>query len=437
MTLSQFPWWAIALMAIAVFAVGAIFFTLFSNVGERPRHAVQVGECAVGSVDFLLALSGVTNAPLHPGGTARLLNNGDEFVPAMLEAIRSARHSINYTTYMWYDGRMSDAFFDALTEAARAGRQVRILVDAFGGMRAPRHRIAELRAAGGMWKEFHAARFGMLMRLHKRTHRRALVIDGLLGFTGGASIMDKWLGDARGADEWRDCMVEVRGRLALSLQSAFTQLWSHETGELLSGPEFYPRHAYEVEHESDGEPIRRHVNFNGSPSSETHPMRQVFWFSIQCARERVFITNPYFVPDDLLKDALKERASGGVDVRVLVPNRLNDLPIIRYASQSHYEDLLSAGVRIFEYQPTMIHQKLLVADDMWSLVGSVNMDVRSKELNQENALGMLDEGFATEMVETFFADLERAEEIDLDRWRRRPLRRKVVERFFRLFEEQF
>jgi cardiolipin synthase len=217
-------------------------------------------------------------------------------------------------------------------------------------------------------------------------------------------------------------MVEVRGRLALSLQSAFSQLWTHKTGELLAGEAFYPTDAHDAEHEGEGERIRRHINVNSSPSSEAHPMRAVFWLSIKSAHKSVYITNPYFVPDDLLCQALNEH---------------NDVWIIRWASHSYYETLLQAGIRIYEFQPTMIHQKLLVVDGIWSVIGSVNMDVRSKELNQENAIGLLDEGFAEDLELTFFEDLKRAEEIHLEEWRRRPFYRKIPERFFRLFEEQF
>jgi cardiolipin synthase A/B len=435
--ITEFPWWALLLMVVGLLGLGTLFLNLFSAIGERPTDARQVAACRLDSIDFLLALAGVINAPLHRGGTAKLLNNGDEFFPAMLETIGKAEESVNFTTYIWQDGKTSEQFFEALIERAKAGVQVRVLVDGIGGLRVPRDRIHALEAAGGTWKFFNFPRFGRLTRLHKRSHRRALVVDGRIGFTGGAAVMDKWVGSARTTDEWRDCMVEVRGRLALSLQSAFTQLWAHSTGEMLSGDVFYPLDAHGAESDGDGEHIRRHLNVISSPSAEAHPMRHVFWFSIRSAVNRIYITNPYFVPDNLLAAVLKERARSGVDVRVLLPNEHIDVKLIRWASQGYYEELLEAGVRIFEYQPTMIHQKLLVADGVWSLVGSVNMDVRSKELNQENALGILDRGFAAEIEETFFRDLENAVEIDLERWRRRAAYRRVVERFFRLFEEQF
>lgn len=424
-------------MVFGLIGLGTLLLTLFSGIGDRPTSTSQTEGCPVGSTEFLLALSGVLNAPLHRGGTAHLHNNGDAFFPAILDAMRAAEQSINITVYIWQDGRISDQFFDVLIERAKAGVEVRVLVDGFGGLRAPSSRIEELRQAGGVWKAFHRPRFGMLTRLHKRTHRRAIVVDGKVGFTGGAAVMDKWLGDARSPDEWRDCMVEVGGRLALSLQAAFSQLWSHVAGELLVGEAFYPIAQDDSGPEAEGEPIRRHLSVISSPSSESHPMRPLFGFSILSAQKRVYITNPYFVPDKILCSTLLDRAAAGVDVRILVPNEHIDLKPIRYASQSYYDVLLAGGVRIFEFQPTMIHQKMLVADGVWSLVGSVNMDVRSKELNQENALCILDDGFADEMERTFCDDLTRAREISLAEWRSRPWLRRVPERFFRLFEEQF
>lgn len=433
----DFPWWADVLMVIGVLAIGTLILSLFSGIGDRTASVEPPHEVPVGSTEFLLALAGVLNAPFHRGGSARLLNNGDEFFPAMLAAVKGAEFTINFTTYIWEDGEVSRAFFEALTERARAGVQVRVLVDGIAGRSVSGEDIAKFRAAGGKWVQFQPPRFGKLTRVHKRTHRRALVVDGRIGFTGGAAVMDKWLGDAQDPDHWRDCMVEVGGQIALSLQSAFSQLWAHVTGELLMGDVFYPPKFSERTPDVEGEPIRRHINVISSPSAEAHPMRHVFWYSIRAANRFVYITNPYFVPDNILKQVLVDRARAGVDVRVLVPNDHIDLKPIRYASQSHYDDLLAAGVRIFEYQPTMLHQKLLVADGVWSLVGSVNMDVRSKELNQENTLGLVDEGFAAEMERTFIEDISRAKEVQLSEWRRRPFYRMIPERFFRLFEEQF
>jgi cardiolipin synthase len=430
------PWWVLAPAAFGLLALTTMILNLFTAIGERPGSAWLTGPCPVDTDEFMIALAGNVNAPLQKGGTARLLNNGDEFVPVMVDAIRGARHSISFMTYIWVPGELSEMLFDALEKKAREGVEVRVMIDGFGGLMTPRERIERFEAAGGRWAWFHPPRFGKLTRFYKRNHRRALVIDGRLGFTGGMSVDDKWLGAAGDPEHWRDSMVEVRGTLATSLQSAFAQLWTHVTGETLVGPEYYPYTHDDERERGPGEPISWHVSIISSPSGEAHPLRLVFWMSVQAARSSVYITNPYFVPDDVMCAALVDRARAGVDVRILVPNEHIDVAIIRWASHAHYERLLTAGVRIYEYQPTMIHQKHMVIDRAWALVGSANMDVRSKELNQENVLGIRDTGFAAQVEEVFFADLEAAKEIDLERWRRRPRWHRVPERLSLLLEEQ-
>jgi cardiolipin synthase A/B len=433
----SYPWWLLVLAAIGIISLITIGMTLFSALGERPESAKVSTHFGVGSDEFMMALGGIVDSPFVTGGTARLLNNGNEFFPAMMDAFRNAKSSINFMVYIWEDGEVSDMVFDALIEAARRGVQVRLMIDGFGGLKAPDGRIKELRSAGGKWEWFHPPRLGKLTRFHKRNHRRSIVIDGDIGFTGGAAVMDKWLGDAEGPDHWRDCMVEVRGPIATNLQSAFTQLWAHVTGEILLGDEFYPAAADAEKNAGSGEPISKHVSVVSSPSSGAHQMRFVHWLTCRCAEDRIYITNPYFVPDDVMQNVLMERARAGVDVRVLVPNEHNDVRVIRWASHFYYERFLEAGVRIFEYQPTMIHQKLLVLDGSLSVVGSANLDVRSKQLNQENALVIMDRGFAEQMEETFLEDLSRAEEIKLEEFRKRPFYHHIVERVASLFEEQF
>ena len=433
--MSGHPWWLVALAVIGAIALVAVLLGLFSNLGEDPERGTITRVVPVGSREFLLAVAGSTNAPLREGGAARLLDNGDAFFPAIFGALESAERSINLMLYIWEPGAVSTRLFDVLVERARAGVQVRVMVDGLGGHKEPKERIRELEGAGGKWCWFHPPRFGQLTYFHKRNHRRAIVVDGKIGFLGGAAVADKWQGNAQDAEHWRDAMVEVRGPLASNLQPAFVQLWSHVTGEALSGPDFFPAHDGDAA--PAGEEIAHHVSVLSSPDTDDYPLRRVFWISFRCAEESIYITNPYFVPDQMAREVLKERARAGVDVRVLVPNEHNDVFLIRWASHSYYEQLLEAGIRIYEYQPTMIHQKHLVVDDRWSVVGSANMDVRSKELNQENVLGMADPGFARAVRESFLADLERAREIRLDEWRARPSWRRLPERFFCLFEEQF
>jgi cardiolipin synthase len=284
---------------------------------------------------------------------------------------------------------------------------------------------------------FHPLRFGELTRFHKRNHRRAIVVDGAVGYTGGAAVGDKWLGDARTPDEWREDMVRVTGPPALSLQAAFAQTWTVLTGEVLVGPAFYPPDPEPAAAGTPGEPLSVHVGVLSSPSDEQLPLRKVFWMSFASARRRLYVTNAYFVPDHGLLSALKERARAGVDVRVLVPGHLTDAKPVRWAGQAHFEELLEAGVRIYEYQGTMLHAKTLVADGTWTVVGSANLDIRSMELNQENVLGIVDARFAAQVEATFLQDLRRAQEVRLEEWRRRPWYKKLRERASELFDEQF
>jgi cardiolipin synthase A/B len=432
------PWWLVLLAAIGVFAIGALILGLFSNLGEDPAEATITARPRVDSADFLAAAAGTTNAPILEGGSARLLENGDEFFPAIYAALEGAKRSINLMVYIWEPGVVSDRLFDIMVERARAGVEVRVMADGMGCRPAPKERIQELERAGGKWSWFHPLRFGQLTYFHKRNHRRAIVVDGEIGFTGGAAVADKWMGKAQDAEHWRDAVVEVRGPMAAALQPAFVQLWSQHTSEILVGPAFFPpEHAKPETPSGDGAQAPCHINFLGTPSTDDTPLRRIFRLSFHAAEESIYVTNPYFVPDRATREILMERARAGIDVRVLVPNEHNDVFLIRWASHSYYEELLEQGVRIYEFQPTMIHQKHLVVDTKWAVVGSANMDVRSEELNQECVVGILDERFAASVRDSFFQDLERAREIRLDDWRRRPAWRKLPERFFRLFEEQF
>jgi cardiolipin synthase A/B len=429
-TLYGIPLWVDFLALAGAIALTSSLLTLFFSFGRRPERVATTSRPPVDSDEFLLGIAGTMNAPLQAGGEARLLNNGVEIFPAMLGAIQRAKHSINFMCYIWENGRASDRVFDALLERQRAGVQVRLMIDALGGMKAPRKRIRELRAAGGKFAWYHALSFGKITSFYKRNHRRAIVIDGELGFTGGAAVADQWLGDAHDGNHWRDQMVEVRGCLANNLQSAFTQLWANVTGEVLIGTEFYPG-------PGDGSGgVTRHIHVNSSPAQASHPLRVFFWTTIACARERIYLASPYFAPDSSMRRILMERARAGLDVRMLLPSSRTDAPIVRWAAHAYYGRLLAAGIRIFEYQPTMMHAKSLVIDGKWSVVGSANMDIRSKELNQESVIGILDEGFAGQLEKSFLEDLTEAREITAEEWSKRGPLFHLRARFFTMFEEQ-
>jgi cardiolipin synthase len=428
----DFPWWILAPAGIGTLAVLGAIITLFFSLGRRPQRMWTDAIDPVDSSDFLRPLAALLNVPLRRGGTARLLNNGDAFFPDIVAAIRNAKHTVHVMVYIWEDGKVSDQFMEALTDRLGAAVQVRVLLDAFGAMKAPDDDFEKLERAGAVVAKFRPAVFGKLLRFHRRNHRRAIVIDGSVAFTGGAAVGDKWLGNAGNPDEWRDTMVRVDGCLAHNLQSAFCELWAFCTGEVLTGDYVFPPDLLD-----DAASAVRSCGVISSPSSEEHPLRLFFFLTFLAARERLWITTPYFVPDKHTREVVKRRARAGVDVRILMPNHHTDARPIRRASHSYYSELLNAGVRIYEYQPTMMHTKGVVVDGKWSVVGSANMDIRSKELNEENVLGILDVGLATQLEDTFRADIERALEIDRVAWRRRGLGNRLIERICVMFAEQY
>jgi cardiolipin synthase len=429
------PWWVLLFWCLGVVATLAVLVGLFTPVGRRPPRFAAPDLPAVDAGQFLQAVAGATATSVHRGGTAELLDDGDAFYGAMLAEIGAARRSVTFLAYIWEDGEVSDRFLAALEDRARRGVQVRLLLDAVGAVAAPGDGVRALEDAGARVAYFRPPRFGMLTRFHRRNHRRAIVVDGAVGFTGGAAVGDKWAGRARHPQEWRDSMVRVTGPPARSLQAAFAQSWTGATGQVLAGPAFFP--AGEAAAGPAAAAPLRHVAVASSPSPEDHPLRPFFWLSLRAARERLYLSSSYFVPDEQIRRAVAERARAGVDVRLLLPGEHTDAEPIRWASHHYYEDLLEAGVRIYEFQPTFMHAKLLVVDGRWTVVGSANMDIRSKELNEENVLGILDPGLAAAIEASFLADLERASEFELERWRRRRWTHRFLERLSVLFAEQF
>ena len=439
---TDYPWWLKTLAGIGGVTVAGIILTLFFSLGRRPSDILIPHNPPVTSPDFMAGLAGVAGAPLRTGGTAKLLNNGDAFFPALHDAIRNAKQSVNFAVYIWEDGKASDELLAVLIERARAGVQVRVLLDGLGGMKAPDDKMTQLQEAGAKVKVFRSARFGRLSRFHKRNHRRTIVVDGSTAFTGGMAVGDKWLGNAQDPEHWRDSMVMVTGPLATTVQSGFVDDWAHvpdddgdESGEILVGPAFFP--VFPATAVAAGEAVAVHTGLASAPSSEDHPIRLVFLQTFAAARQKLYIANSYFVPDETIRKTVIERAKAGVDVRILLPGENTDAKPIRQTSHSYYQELMEAGVKIYEYQPTMMHAKTVVVDGMLSVVGSSNMDVRSKELNQENVLAILDAGFARELEDTFFADLKSAQEIQLEEWKKRGPVKRLTERLSSMLSEQY
>jgi len=440
------------LLGIGALAVIMAISALFLPDFHEPDFIVGADPAAE-SPEFLDVLVGALNVPVLRGGTAHILQNGDAYFPAMLRSIEQARETVNFQCYIWESGTVSDRFIAAFSDAARRGVEVRILIDAFGALKFRRADRERLRAAGCRLEFFRPIRWYNMVRVFRRSHQRAIVMDGSVGFTGGAAVADKWDGNAQGADHWRDNMTMVTGALVSGVQTAFGNDWVYCCGEILTGPRFYPEPPTGEESLDGGAAGRYHGRFDAraicsgrepvgfavvsSPSAAEQPVRICHWLTFRSARRSLYIANSYFIPDKRLRKVVMERARAGVDVRILVPGAATDAKPVRLAGQTHYAELMGAGVRIYEYQPTMMHAKVVVVDGIWSVTGSANMDERSMELNEENVLAIRDAGLAREIEEGMRADFDRSEEFELERWNRRPFLRRVLERCSRALIEQY
>jgi cardiolipin synthase A/B len=306
---------------------------------------------------------------------------------------------------------------------------VRLLVDWFGSWRLRRRHRDEMTRGGVRVEAFRPFNLRHLVRIYRRTHRRAIVIDGRIAFTGGAAIAKKWAGDVRTKHEWRDSMIRVTGPLVGGIQSAFAENWVYCTGEVLSASRFFPPLA--------PAPGPCSISVVSSPSDVLQPIRLLFWLSFAHAQRRLWISNSYFIPDPRLRKTVVERARHGVDVRILVPGNHTDAVPVQLAGSSYYDELLAAGVRIYEYLPSMMHAKTVVVDDAWSVIGSANMDERSMELNEENIVGIADGPFAQTLAAGLERDFAQSHEVRLEEWRRRPIWKRGLEALAKVLIEQY
>jgi cardiolipin synthase len=425
---TDLPWWGGTLMVIGVIAIIGVFGALF--LPDWPNDDFSVGfEAEPGSQEFVAGIGSFLNDPVFQGGEATLLENGDGFYPVMLDAIRSARDTINFETYIFEPDEIGRQFIEAFKERARAGVEVRFLIDGFGGLKLRKKYRDDLSQAGVKVQRFRPVALRNLVRIYRRTHRRAIVMDGRIGFVGGAAVSKKWKGNVSNRHEWRDSMTRVTGPMVGGIQSAFAENWVYCSGEVLAGPRFFPS--------LDRGPGISGVSVVSSPSDSLQPIRLLFWLSFMNARKRLWICNSYFIPDRRLRKAVIERARKGVDVRILVPGNHTDAIPVQAAGRSYYDELLEAGIRIFEFGTSMMHAKTVVIDSAWSIVGSANMDERSMELNEENVLGIADSRLARAIEDGVTADYARSKEIKLEEWRKRSIVRRGFERLAKALIEQY
>lgn len=428
----RYKWWQLALFVIGVIAFASVMSALFFAVGHKPAEVYTDSDVpAVRSNEFSTALATIVSAPVEHGGTISIFNNGDEFVPALLESINGAERTINFSVYIWSSGEFSAQLLRALEKKQREGVKVRVLLDGLGSIKVADEDFEALVAAGGKVQKFRAPRFGKLTRFHRRNHRRSIVIDGEVGFTGGMAVSDVWLGHAQNEEHWRDVMFKVTGPMARSLQTAFVDLWVSSSGELLINPENYPVSAPAI---VPG--IERFVHLAASPTDDDQSMAFFYLLPILAARQSIYLATPYLIPDNYLLDALVKKGRAGVDVRLLVPGAHTDNWIARASAQARYQPLMEAGVKVYEYEPTFMHAKYGVIDGQWSIIGSPNLNFRSRELDEENAFGIYDPPFGAQLQELFVRDLKNAELVNLEDWRRRNPLQKLFETVSRILDQQ-
>lgn len=386
----------------------------------------QIPDILVGEPSFFPTIEAYTDAPIVGGNRIELLFNGDETFPAMLRDIKTAKSTITFAQYLYENGSISYEFAQAFSDRCRAGVRTHILIDNQGSQKIPDQIPAMMRDAGchvEFFRRVEAQQVFLpwkLLKYNYRNHRRVLVIDGRVGFTGGYGISEAWTGDGRTENHWRETNARVEGPVVKYLQAAFTESWLEATGTLLGGDGYFPRL------EARGKLSAQMVK--SSPIGGSFQNYMLFLLSINSAKKSILITNSYFIPDDTMIDALVKAAGRGVRVVVLVPGKI-DHQITYRASRSNYGRMLLGGVQIFEYMAALMHAKTMVVDGVWATVGSTNFDNRSFALNEELNLTVYDSGIARRLEEAFEQDLKYSRKITYEEWSSRGIGERIYEIF--------
>ncbi|KIQ97849.1 phospholipase D-like domain-containing protein [Lysobacter sp. A03] len=418
--------WVIVLTVLftaVVVVIGLNFTTSEKHIERRIDHHYSISD-----EQYEREMAVMLGPGILPGNQVDALNNGREIFPAMLEAIRSARTSITFETYIYWSGEIGREFSDALSERARAGLPVHVTIDWVGSLKMDEALLKSMEDAGVEVQRYRPLHWYSLTRMNNRTHRKLLVIDGRVGFTGGVGIADQWEGKAEDPDHWRDMHFRIEGPAVAQVQAAFNDNWIKTTGVVLSGPTYFPL----LERVGD---MDAHMII-ASPAGGSESMHLMYLMSIAAAQQSIDLAAAYFVPDELIIAALLAARERGVRIRVLLPGPHIDSATVRVSSRSTWGALLRNGIEIHEYQPTMMHTKLLVVDGEMTSVGSTNFDIRSFRLNDEASLNIYDADFAQAMTAAFEHDLESAKRYTYEIWVNRPWREKMAERFTLPFKSQ-
>src|SRR5688572_11909892 len=418
------------LIAGFTFAVTALAVLLVANLTLGDKHIEQRVATLYTTADaqFVRNMNVVFGPPLVGGNRAQALVNGDAFFADMLRAIRGAQKTITFESYIWWSGEIGAEFTRALIERAGAGVKVHLLFDALGSGKIDEDAVKSMKAAGIEVEKYNPWRLTTLARINNRTHRKIMVIDGRIGYTGGAGIADEWAGNAQDARHWRDTHFRVEGTVVGQIQAAFIENWIEVTGRVLHGEAYFPELA-----RVGAEPAQFIVT---SPGGGSESMQLMYLMSIAAAAKSIKLSAAYFVPDGVEVRTLVAAAKRGVRIQLIVPGPETDSPLVRRASRSTWGELLRAGVEFYEYQPTFFHCKVMIVDDLWVSVGSTNFDARSFSVNDEANLNVYDREFAVQQARIFALDLENSRRISREECENRPWSEKRWEHTLGLFSSQ-
>jgi cardiolipin synthase len=405
-------------VTIVVTLVVVIVALNFRSPEKRAQHEL---EHLYGTLDPQMKreMGSLLGPAIVRGNSVVALQNGDEIFPAMLAAIHAAKRSITFETYIYWSGVVADAFATALIARARDGVRVHVMLDWVGCAKISEDLVGEMLEAGIEVQRYHPMRWYSLSKLNNRTHRKVLIVDGKVGFTGGVGIADQWAGHAQDPDHWRDMHFEVRGLVVAQMQAAFLDNWIKTTGRVLHGDDYFP----ELQ-ECGAQDMQL---FIGSPVGGSSSMRLMYLTAITAAERSIDIEAAYFIPDPLMSRGLERARARGVRVRVLVPDKHLDSDTVRIASKRGWGPLLDKGVEIYKYEPTMLHCKMLIFDEYMVSVGSTNFDMRSFDLNDEASLNVYDAAFARQMTRVFEQDLLASTRYTLQSWKRRSWGQRIAE----------
>ncbi len=408
----------VILSTIAVTIVAVLLVLNFAT-GEKKIERKLERLYTTADPHFMRAMGVLLGPAIVGGNRFEVLLNGDRIFPAMLAAILDARETITFESYIYWSGAIGKKFADALAERARAGVKVHVLLDWVGSAKMDAELLASMEQAGVEIKKFHQPHWYNLARLNNRTHRKVLVTDGKIGFTGGVGISDLWTGNAQDPDHWRDTHFKVEGPVVAQMQAVFLDNWIKATGSVLHGPAYFP-----ALHNAGSGSAQM---FSSSPTGGSESMALMYMLAITAAQQSIHLSSAYFVPDELSLQALVDALKRGVKIQIITPGEHTDAETVRRASRARWGALLEAGAEIYEYQPTMYHCKVMIVDGLMLSVGSTNFDTRSFRLNDEANLNIYDADFARQQIDVFREDLTRSRRITLQQWQQRPLREKLWE----------